>query len=98
MNVVSTILVAWAGFLPMGFLVWGLWCIYRTHESRMRMIYDAAKMPTPIYMAHMHAFDQVSFGQHVKMLFIFRNPLKLYPKVGVVTVRELEFGQSESMN
>lgn len=62
------------------------------------MIYDMGKMPVPIYMAHMHAFDQVSYNRHLATLFTFRNPMKLYPKVGVVMMPDPDFGQPERMN
>lgn len=98
MNVAIALLFAWAGFLPMVFMIWAMWCIHRTHESRMRMIYDAGKMPTPLYMAHMHAFDQVTYAAHMRALFFFRDPIKLYPKVGFVVMENPEFGQPERMN
>lgn len=98
MNVVQAIFFAWAGFLPMFIVLWVFWCIHRTHEERIRMLYDAVAMPTPLYLAHMHAVDQVSYGRHMAALFTFRDPKKLYPKIGVVLMPSPEFGESERMN
>lgn len=47
------------------------------------MIHDATHTPPPMYMATMAAMDRVSFGQHVRALMLFRDPMKLYPVVNV---------------
>lgn len=73
--------------------IWCLYCTYRTHEDRMKLITNASIQVPPVAMAYLAALDHVGFNRHMWMRLSFRNPLKLYPTVNItVTPLHGDFG------
>ena len=68
--------------------IWFQYCNFRTHEERLKMIYDAVATPPWAYQSRMAAFATVSYDQHLWRLATFRDPKKLYPAFHMMTSPE----------
>lgn len=78
-------LLEFLAFAALFAAVWSNICAFRTHEARLKIVYDAAHTTEslPLFQAKIAVLDKVTFYQHMTALLLFRDPAKLYPKVAM---------------